>query len=266
MKALITGGHGFLGKYLVEALAAKGHEATALYRSKEMRSGIRCDLEDVEQVRNLGDYDAIFHLAGQPAVWYSNKHPYEDFRQNIMTTINLLEQYKDSGCVFVYASTCAVYGSGESGEDSPLELDSFYAKSKAYAEMLVQEYAKRFTIKASIARMSFLYGEGMQRNPVFDIMDGIRKGKIELHIAADSQIDFLHAVDAAKGLIALSSHEGIFNLSSGKGTKVSDIVKTVNRNKIPVKYGSRKQHIVLKNDKISEFWQPKHELLSWLST
>jgi len=273
MKALVTGAFGFLGRRLTKILVERGYEITAVYNKTVddvSFKTVQCDLTDYEQVKKLfgNVYDVVFHLAGQPAVWYANKHPYEDFQMNVLTTMNLLEAAKDKDITFVYSSSCAVYKDEVSDEKSEVVLENFYAKSKFFCEEMVREYSKRFAVKGSIARISFIYGPGMERNVIFDVMEGLNKGKIDLFISADSTIDFIHVDDVASGLIAVTKKEGLYNISSGEGTVVQELIEKITKGKVQVNYGDRVQKMILRNELARKelSWSPKISLQEGLNT
>jgi len=264
-KVLVTGAFGFLGENITNKLIKKGALVTAIYlknKKPTKASTVQCDLTNTEQVKELlkTKYDYIIHLAGQPTVWYSNKYPLDDFKKNVLTTINLLEAAKNMECTFVYSSSSSLYPQGTSTEDTKVKLDSFYAKNKYFSEKYIEEYTRKFAINGKIVRFSFIYGPKLKRNPIYDALKNTNH--IRLYVSNDSKLDFIYVDDAAEGLIyiAKSGNNEVYNISSGKGTRISELMKMIQnerKNKMLVSYSEKKQEIILDNKKIEKLgWIP----------
>ncbi|HYV48743.1 MAG TPA: NAD-dependent epimerase/dehydratase family protein [Myxococcaceae bacterium] len=147
MRALVTGGGGFLGKRIVELLLAEGHEVRFLARNRypEVEAlGARAWAADLRQASALEDavrgVEVVFHVAGKAGFWGSRA---EYFSINADGTANLLEAARAAGVKrFVYTSTPSVIGYGAdacglSEAPYPAEHLSFYPESKAAAERMV---------------------------------------------------------------------------------------------------------------------------------
>src|SRR5947208_2962819 len=150
MRALVTGGAGFIGSNLVDALAARDHDVTVLddlstgkreNLHPAMAAGaelIEADVRDPSAVRDVVDRaepDVVFHLAAQIDVRKSAADPATDARINVEGTINLLEAARAAGVErFVNTSTGgAVYGEGRivpAPEDHPVAPEAPYGQSK----------------------------------------------------------------------------------------------------------------------------------------
>lgn len=148
MRALVTGGGGFLGRRIVELLVATGHEVSFLSRRKYPEveacgaTGLQVDLADADAVREaVRGVDIVFHVAAKAEPW----GPYEDFyRINVTGTENLLAAMRAEGVRrLVYTSTPSVVslmGDTENGaQDLPYseEYPSAYGETKALAERFV---------------------------------------------------------------------------------------------------------------------------------
>jgi CDP-paratose 2-epimerase len=197
MKALITGGAGFIGCNLADRLASEGAEVVvfdALARAGVERNlawlrkrhgaqitSITSDVRDTQAVADAAsDVDVIFHLAAQVAVTTSLVDPMEDFEVNIRGALNVLEAARRRRTPVVFASTNKVYG--DLG-DIPLELASEayrpretalqlrgvdehrslafhtpYGCSKGAADQYVLDYARSFDLPTCVLRMSCIYG------------------------------------------------------------------------------------------------------------
>jgi CDP-paratose 2-epimerase len=197
MKALITGGAGFIGCNLADRLASGGAEVVvfdALTRPGveanlewlQRRHGraiqaVRSDIRDAEAVRQAARaVDSVFHLAAQVAVTASLVDPIEDFDVNVRGALNVLEAVRPSRTPVVFASTNKVYGDLADvplelaegayrprdaqvrargiGETRPLDFHSPYGCSKGAADQYMLDYARSFGVPTCVLRMSCVYG------------------------------------------------------------------------------------------------------------
>ena len=197
MRALVTGGAGFIGCNLADRLASEGVEVIvfdALARPGVERNlawlqakhGARivpatADTRDERAVSEMArEADVIFHLAAQVAVTTSLADPREDFEINIGGTLNVLEAARRRRTPVIFASTNKVYGDlgdlplerlGEAyrprdravrergvGEARPLDFHTPYGCSKGAADQYVLDYARSFDLPTCVLRMSCIYG------------------------------------------------------------------------------------------------------------
>jgi CDP-paratose 2-epimerase len=197
MRALITGGAGFIGCNLADRLASEGHEVIvfdALARPGvernlawlEGRHGARiiavtADVRDAQAVTGVvREADAVFHLAAQVAVTTSLVEPLEDFEINVRGALNVLEAARRRRTPVIFASTNKVYGDladvplelmGEAyrprdaalralgvSERRPLDFHTPYGCSKGAADQYVLDYARSFGLQTCVLRMSCIYG------------------------------------------------------------------------------------------------------------
>jgi CDP-paratose 2-epimerase len=197
MKALVTGGAGFIGCNLVDRLARDGHGVTVLddltrpgsalnlewlrgSHGDEVIASIAGDVRDPRVVdRAVSDVDVVFHLAGQTAVTTSILDPVADHGANVLGTLNVLEAARRRATppIVVYASTNKVYGDLEDQEiveeptryvlprlpngipeTAALGFTSPYACSKGAADQYVLAYAHTYGVPAVSFRQSCIYG------------------------------------------------------------------------------------------------------------
>ena len=196
MKALITGGAGFVGSNLAASLLGKGGSVTvfdslarhgasenlAWLRSLGMENFIHGDVRnafDVEETIKSVKPDVIFHLAGQVAMTTSIQSPRRDFEINVLGSINVLEavrQYMPKTAI-IYASSNKVYGnldhldlveaetryqprSAQKGVDESvaIEFHTPYGCSKGAADQYMLDYARGFGLNTVVFRHSTIYG------------------------------------------------------------------------------------------------------------
>lgn len=175
MNVLVTGGAGFQGSHLVEALVAQGHAVRILNTpSVEAHKNLKAlDYTDNIEIvwgsvreRNLvftsvQNIDLVYHLAAEINVDKSLKDPALFIKANVLGTMNVLDAVRTMGIRMIHASTCEVYGGAEykpMDEGHPINPMSPYAASKAGADRLCYAYAKSFGVEVVIARPFNIYG------------------------------------------------------------------------------------------------------------
>jgi len=196
-RTLVTGGAGFVGSNLVEALLSEGRDVVifdslarrgsernlAWLRSRHRDGRLRIvagDVRDQSAVTVAAqDVDIIYHLAGQVAVTSSVADPRSDFEINTLGTLNVLEAARQSALapIVVFTSTNKVYGGMEDvdvveresryeylnfpngmPESRPLDFHSPYGCSKGAADQYVRDYARIYGLRTVVFRMSCIYG------------------------------------------------------------------------------------------------------------
>ena len=196
MKALVTGGAGFIGSNLVHRLVQAGHSVTVYDNLSRFGTAqniawlraehgdrwllIQADIRDFPTLRTAAaDADVIFHLASQVAVTTSVMDPRHDFEVNALGTFNALEAARLSGRnpIFLYSSTNKVYGGMEEvvvvegqadyryrdyphgiSESYPLDFHSPYGCSKGAGDQYVRDYARIYGLPTVVFRQSCIYG------------------------------------------------------------------------------------------------------------
>ena len=182
MKALVTGGAGFIGSHLTERLLNLGHEVAVLdlsvasYRNlnhiKENRRlnhfcmdiGRYNSWETVVKILKTYKIDYIFHLSGMADIVPSINKPVDYFNANVSGTINMLEAARQAGVYkFVYASSSSVYGIPDlknipTSEKAPIESQYPYAETKYQGERWVSHYNQVYGLPTISLRLFNVYG------------------------------------------------------------------------------------------------------------
>ncbi len=197
-KILVTGGCGFLGSHLVDALLERGHQVTVLDRVERRGAWrpapARLVLGALEDPAVLADavagQDAVIHLAGFADLNAAKSQPLATVHANIVGTINLIEAMRAHGVSrLLFASTVYVY-SREGG---------FYRASKQACESYIEEYERRFGLRYTILRYGSLYGPRADAaNGVYRLLrQAIEHGKVAYTGAPDDLREYIHVEDAA---------------------------------------------------------------------
>jgi len=179
--------------------------------------------------------DLIVHCAGSSSVGQSIEAPAADFAGNVELTRKLLESIRLSAAEsrFILLSSAAVYGNPEVlpiTEDALVNPISPYGFHKRQAELIVEEYAQIYSLKAASVRIFSGYGPGLRRQVVWDLSRKIHAGGIvEVHGDGSESRDFVHSRDIARAIAVVgrsAEMEGeVYNLASGVETTVRELVE-----------------------------------------
>ncbi len=217
--------------------------------------------------------DMVYHLAGQPAVWFANANPRDDCMVNVLGTVNLLERMRQVGARrIVFASTGDVYRDTYlPSEDSPLEPANFYGLSKSVAEGYIRLYSRLFAMRYTILRLSVVFGPGLVRNVLFDIIAAFARSKpLRLPMSLDSEYDFVFIDDVVSAMLhatADSWANKTLNISSGAGVKVRDIVEyaatisNVDASRVQVAGDTIVRKVYRNDTAIALGWRPRQPFL-----
>jgi len=198
-KVLVTGGAGFIGSHLVEALMSEGFDVVVLDDFSSGRRGnlsvyfgernfclVEGDVRDEADVeRALEGVDVVFHLAAIVSVDFSVKNPLMVNEVNVGGTLNVLRESLKAGVKrFVYASSCAVYGEPVNlpiNEEHPARPMSPYGVSKLAAEHYCRVFYEVYGLETVCLRFFNVYGPRQMIGPYSGVMmqfiDRIKRGK-----------------------------------------------------------------------------------------
>jgi UDP-glucose 4-epimerase len=240
---LLTGATGFVGKYVVDELVRRGVSLTVLVRKKKNDipksvKQIVCDLEKITTLRpysrSLIKYKTVIHLAAEipNAEKKLNMNIGNQFNKSIEMVTNLLEVTSPRHIIFT--STLDIYGHTsnipikERSAYAPLTL---YGSSKAATEILLKQYCQSNNITLTTLRLSQVYGNGDSLIKFIPIVtDQVLKNKrpVLFNKGADTR-DYIHVQDVARAVyIAFQKgRQGTFNISTGKETRLKDVLDTI---------------------------------------
>lgn len=233
MKILVTGGAGFIGSHIVDALLARGHEVAVLDLRYVRRNDVHSWAQDVTAPTAVSLIaklrpDAICHQAAQPSLRASIEEPAHDAQTNIIGTINVIEAARKVGAHVVFASTSAVYdpAGGTVTEDSPIRPNLPYGIAKASAEM----YLRNSGVSHTILRYGNVYGprqvavgeNQLIPHALAHIVDG---APFVINGDGEQSRDFVYVEDIARAnVLALEGRvQGTFNCGTGVGRSVNRI-------------------------------------------
>jgi UDP-glucose 4-epimerase len=254
VRALVTGGAGFIGSNLVDALAARGHEVTVVDdlstgRRENLEAAVAAgaelvesDIRDVAAMRDLfarAEPEAVFHLGAQIDVRKSAADPAWDASINVVGTINALQAARAAGVRrFVNTSTGgAVYGEGQiipAPESHPVAPEAPYGQSKFSAEGYCELFRRLHGLSAVSLRYGNVYGprqDPLGEAGVIAIFCGrLLAGERPIVFGDGLQTrDYVHVDDVvAANLAAVESDaSGAFNVGTGIETTVLQLVEAL---------------------------------------
>lgn len=291
MKILVTGGTGYIGSHTAVELLNSGYEIVIIDNFSNSKSDVLdkiklitnkdfkfyegdvCNKDLLRKIFNENKIDAVIHFAGYKAVGESVKKPIMYYRNNIDSTLSLIEVMNEFNCKkIVFSSSATVYGNPTTlpiKEDFPLSTTNPYGSTKLMIENILRDlYISDNDWSIALLRyfnpigahVSGLIGEdpkGIPNNLMPYIVKVANKELNELSIFGNDYDtpdgtgvrDYIHVVDLAKGHIKaiekILKDKGIdsYNLGTGIGYSVLDLVTTferVNNIKVPYKITDRR--------------------------
>lgn len=243
MRVLVTGGAGFIGSHVVDALVAAGHEPRVLdvrrspYPEHAGVDTVLGDLLDGAQVLAAAQgCEAIAHLAASADVGVVAEEPRAAEALNCRGTFNVLEAARATGARVLYASTIWAYSdvvADEVDEDTNLALPShFYTATKVAGEMYCKSYGELYGVDSTILRFGIPYGPRARPAAVLPIFVAKALAGDALTIAGDGAQSrrFVYVEDLAAGVVAALRAEAagrVYNLVGAEDTSVRQIADAV---------------------------------------
>lgn len=272
MKVFLVGGTGYIGSHTAVELLNAGHDVVIADNYSNSNPDVvqrifqitgkspktynidASSVEDIDRIFAENDIDVVIHFAGYKAVGESVQQPLKYYRNNLDTTLSLLESMERHGVSkFVFSSSATVYGIPKHlpiTEDMPTSATNPYGQTKLMIEQILRDIGNAFPdwsisllryFNPVGAHKSGLIGESPNGIPnnlmpyVAQVAAGIRK---ELHIFGNDYPtkdgtgvrDYIHVVDLAKGHVAameyVCNHKGVstFNLGTGTPHSVLEMV------------------------------------------
>jgi UDP-glucose 4-epimerase len=260
VKSLVTGGAGFIGSHLVDALAARGDQVLVLDdfssgKRENLTGALKAGAEiaelDVADAQPLfeavGDFapQSVFHLAAQIDVRTSMADPGFDARLNVVGTVNALEAATRAGASkFVFTSTGgAIYGEGaERTDELPFAETarcapfSIYGQSKFAAEGYVDLYARTRGLSATTLRLGNIYGPRQDPATEAGVVAifceaGRDGGRPTVYGTGEQTRDYVYVGDVVSALLAAEASDdgGPINVGTGVETSVLQLADLIGR-------------------------------------
>jgi dTDP-glucose 4,6-dehydratase len=252
VKALITGGAGFIGSHLCDFLLSHNWEVICL---DNLLTGDAANVEHLARKANFqfiqhditeplsleGDIDYVFHLASPASPLDFQKLPIEILKVGSVGTLNALEMARKKGAKFLLASTSEVYGDPQQnpqseeywGNVNPVGPRSAYDEAKRFAEALTTAYHRRFGLDIKIVRIFNTYGPKMRKDdgrvvPTF-IVQALRGEPLTVFGDGSQTRSFCYISDLIEGIykLALSEINSPVNLGNPEEITIRELAQKV---------------------------------------
>lgn len=225
---IVTGGLGFIGSHLVDALRSAGREVFIIDNKHDPLNDIRLNLPLPQKV------DRIFHLAALADIVPSIENPTLYYDTNVTGTLMALETARRYNARFIYAASASCYGNKPvtpTPECNTCDPQYPYALTKRLGEEMVLHWSKVYKIPAISLRLFNVYGTRSRTNGTYGAMFGTFLAQMAnnkpITIVGDGtqKRDFIHVSDVVKAFIkaADSDGNGVYNVGSGKPVSVNEI-------------------------------------------
>jgi UDP-glucose 4-epimerase len=246
VRAVVTGGAGFIGSHVVDALLARGDEVHVL---DNLATGRRenvapaavfheADIRDPDAVFDAARPEVVFHLAAQADVGTSVERPVYDAEVNVLGTLRVLEAARRHSAQVIFSSTGgAIYGECErpAREDDPRLPLSPYGTSKLAGEEYLQTWNRLHGTRHVVLRFANVYGPRqlpkLEGGVVAIFCDRLRAGEPASIFGDGEQTrDFVYVGDVVAAVLAALGHDGgVFNVGTGRETSVNALWEACRR-------------------------------------
>jgi len=250
MKAIVTGGAGFIGSHLTELLLSQGHSVLVLDNYSTGRPSnlqhllgssqlkvVECNIANASLESHFNEIDWVFHLAGLADIVPSIERPSDYFEANVIGTERVLEASRTAGVKrFIYAASSSCYGIPQeypTPENAAIQPEYPYALTKRLGEELVLHWAKVYKLPALALRLFNVYGPRSRTSGTYGAVFGVflaqkLAGKPFTVVGNGCQTrDFTFVSDVARAfyVAAQSNEQGYaMNVGSGGTYSVNELV------------------------------------------
>lgn len=253
MNILITGGAGFIGSHLCDALLERDHHLTVvdnlvLGKMENIEhllhhpsfQFIQEDILHTDVLREIfknGHFDMVYHLAANSDIQKGGKDPMVDYNLTFNTTFNILQMMKEFEVKkFFFASTSAIYGESYDvlNEDyGPLQPVSNYGAGKLASEAFISAFSSTYKIQTWITRFPNVVGERFTHGVIYDFIHKLQKDPKELEVLGNGEQckPYVYVKDLVAGILYVIDHASadynVYMLGADTRTKVKEIAAMV---------------------------------------
>lgn len=253
MRALVTGGAGFIGSHLIDRLVARGDEVVVIDNLSSgdlsfiqghldsgavvLVEGDICNPDDVGRAMAM-NIDCVFHLAANPDIRLGTRITDTDLKQGTVATYNIVEAMRLNDVKNIaFASSSVVYG-----ENAPMPTPenhgpcmpiSLYGASKQAGEGLISSWVGTFGLKAWIFRFANIIGARGTHGVIFDFIHKLKKDPTRLEVLGNGlqEKSYMEVGDCVDGILHVMEHANeplnLYNLGSHDTASVRRIAEIV---------------------------------------
>lgn len=297
MKIIVTGGCGFIGSHLVDALINLNHDVHVVDdlsadnekfyfndKATYYKESI-CNANLIDSITQECDF--IFHMAAESRLQNSIDNPKRAVEVNIGGTFNILESCRKNKVKgLIFSSTSCVYGLTDElpiHENLKENCLNPYGSTKYAAELLIRNYNQLFNVKTCCLRYFNVFGERASSKGPYALVTGIflrqKRNDQALSVVGDGsqKRDFIYVKDIVSANIACMQNWNkneltkgdVFNIGSGIAVSILELAKQISTNItfIPERLGEAKNNLCT-NKKFVELtgWEPSLNILDWIKT
>lgn len=253
MNILVTGGAGFIGSHLCDALYKLGHSITVVDnlvlgrienihhligqpRFKFVQGDI-LDTDFMKTVFSENNFDMVYHLAANSDIQKGGTNPMVDYNLTFNTTFQILQLMKDFNVhKLFFASTSAIYGETYdclTENYGPLQPVSNYGAGKLASEAFISAFSSNYDIQTWITRFPNVVGERFTHGVIYDFINKLRNNPNELEVLGNGEQckPYVYVKDLVSGILFVINNTtdryNVFNLGSDSRTKVKEIATMV---------------------------------------
>lgn len=249
---LVTGGAGFIGSHLVDALVSQGikvrvfdnfssgrEEFLSHHDGTEMVEVFRGDLLDLDVIRSaMSGIEMVHHLAANPDIRLGTEVTDTDLKQGTLATYNVLESMRSEGVTRIsFSSSSAIYGEADQMPTpetyGPVMPISLYGASKLGSEALITAWAGTFGANAWIHRFANIVGPRGTHGVIFDFIHKLKNDPSRLEVLGNGMQEksYMSAEDCVRAMMHLIGHSdsnvSLYNLGTGDTCSVRRIAEIV---------------------------------------
>lgn len=263
---LVTGGSGFIGKYVVKLLCESGEKTVVLVRNREKYVSIgdeiiiQGDLSDKEWIDNAVELeiDTCIHLAWEGIPDYS----YEVSEKNLIIGLNILRLCRELNIDnLVISGSCWEYDNPEGSirTNHSVQYNDAFKAAKNSLHMMASSFCREYGIHLNWLRLFYVYGSGQRKGSLIPyIIDSFNRNQIPELNGAYNKNDFVYVEDVAEAIVRVAKNHvypETINVGSGKPIRVLDIV-----NNVANRYGFNKLETFYPISKGKCFYADKEEM------
>ncbi len=291
MNILVTGGAGFIGRWLVKRLLDDGHNVWVLdnlsngqednlaeFKTNPLFKGLtKGDIKDISCLEKLfaNKFDICFHLAAGINVQDSIDNPGKIFEDDVIGTFNVLEQCREHRCKLVFMSTCMVYERAvdKISETHPVKPASPYAGAKLAGENMVLSYWHAYKLPTVVIRPFNTYGPRQKANSeggvvsIF-IMKNLKGEDLNIYGEGTQTRDLLYVEDCVDFIVKTGFSDNangeIINAGLGRDISINELAEMICKDRSRIKHvphihpQSEIQKLLCDNSKANKLlgWSP----------
>jgi len=247
--ALISGGNGFLGSYLVEKFIAEKIKVTVVddlstSKGRNIPDGVKFINGKIENYTADEKYDYVIHLAARPSPEDYINHPIDTILSNSIGTLNMLEIARINDSIFMYTSSSEIYGEAgiiptpESyyGYVNPNGIRSCYDEGKRFSEALIMAYLREYGLDVRIQRPFNVYGPRIREDGQYGrviprfIIQALKNESLTVHGDGRQTRSFLYISDWLTGTweFLTGKYKGeIINIGSDEEIAILDLARKI---------------------------------------